>query len=87
MDWGAFSAGMAVGGTIIAAFALWYQKRDGERITTLRRIIKHQADEQHRIVDMLYHLRANAYLTNEHGHRVRYHKASAEVRARAEAGE
>ena len=37
------------------------------------------------LAEKLEALRSNAYLTNEHGHRVRYHKASAEVRARAEA--
>ena len=34
----------------------------------------------------LNHLRSNAFITNERGHRVRYVKASQEARAKAEGG-
>lgn len=85
MDAGSFSAGAAVGGTIIAAFSVWYRHRECMLIDSQRELIAAQTRAFTTLARKLAALRANAYLTNELGHRVRYSKASAEVRARAEA--
>lgn len=85
MDYGILIAGIvgaSIGGAIVSAIMKHYSDK---RAAAQSRLIKDQAAYVCEIVNTLTNLRRNAYLTNEHGHRVRYHKASAEVRARAEA--
>lgn len=82
MDAGSLIAGIGIGAGLVATISHYQLKRI---------IARHRNDTQLFADVMKIHskrlaaLRRNAYLTNEHGHRVRYHKASAEVRARAEA--
>lgn len=85
MDYGILIAGIvgaSIGGAIVSAIMKHYSDK---RAAALRQIITRAVSGRHAAEDALFHLRRNAFLTNEHGHRVRYHKASAEVRARAEA--
>lgn len=82
MDAGSLIAGIGIGAGLVAIIFHFRVKH----IT-----VRHMSDllrldsAVKMTVDRLYNLRRNAFLTNEHGHRVRYSKASAEVRARAEA--
>lgn len=88
MDAGTFIISLVVsasaGGAIISVVMKHYSD---QRATARGRLVKLQAAYICELSAKLTNLRRNAFLTNEHGHRVRYHKASAEVRARAEAGE
>ena len=85
MDYGILIGGLFFGAGIAAiTFAITTHYSD-KRASALALIVKAQAEVVLGTSLRLTNLRRNAFLTNEHGHRVRYHKASAEVRARAEA--
>ena len=87
MDYGILIAGIGIG-LIIGSFAMHITRRlERKLIASQRELIEEQGNAVRAAFLRLAALRRNAFLTNEHGHRVRYHKASAEVRARAEAGE
>lgn len=87
MDYTSLITGIGVGLTI-GAFAFHISRRlDCKLIDSQRELIAAQTRAFTTLARKLAALRANAYLTNELGHRVRYFKASAEVRARAEAGD
>ena len=84
MDYGILIAGIGIGAGLVAILFHFRVKRI---IADHRSDLRMLYDSVKMTVGRLAALRRNAFLTNEHGHRVRYHKASAEVRARAEAGE
>lgn len=85
MDYGILIAGIGIG-LIIGSFAMHITRRlERKLIAELRHNEAADAHLTAYLTTRLTNLRANAFLTNEHGHRVRYSKASAEVRARAEA--
>ncbi|MBK9496675.1 MAG: hypothetical protein IPO08_19675 [Xanthomonadales bacterium] len=85
MDAGSIALGVAIG-LAIGTLALHISRRlERKLITSQRELIVAQSDFARDLSRRFMALKRNAFLTNEHGHRVRYHKASAEVRARAEA--
>lgn len=69
-------------------YAAWhYAGKADEMETDLKREIDRAADWEYlftSITNRLTALRANCFLTNEKGHRVRYSKASEALRERAE---
>lgn len=81
MDYAAlFAAGLAIGGVIPHLLLRNAIKLQKVQIALHRDTIS--------LLDAtLNALRANCFLTNEKGHRVRYADASVEVRARAEGGQ
>lgn len=90
-------AGMAIGLGIAAAAQRISNRLSETLINSQRDLIASQRSllaEQdevcgryHSAIHTLNALRANCFLTNERGHRVRYADASVEVRARAEGGQ
>lgn len=73
-------AGLVIGGGVVFASAKAALSFKQHRI----RQLVDQSDELWRVI---HSLRANCFLTNERGHRVRYADASVAVRARAEGGQ
>lgn len=85
MDWS--TGAQVLAGMIVGGITGEYIRRLRSKIAWLKRMGEFDFELAKTLSKRLTNLRANAFLTNEHGHRVRYSKASAEVRARAEAGE
>jgi hypothetical protein len=82
---------IAIAALAVSAIGLFYGLRARAKVgtvaaanATLRAVISAQSGQLISQGRKIRNLRDNCFLTNEHGHRVRYWKASEQVRAKAE---